>query len=991
LVCGLALSPDESDLLCSVESRPASSSSSSSSASSSASSASASSVDDSLASCGQLYLLKSFDTDVLHPADMRFELVGGSFHVGAITGLDVCVRKPLLVTCGVDKSLRLWNYQTRTLELCVFFPDTPISVSFHPSGFHLLVGFSDKLRLMNILMSDIKTSREFPIKACGECRFSNGGHLFAAVNSGLIQIYNTWTSEQVCVFRGHTGVVKSLHWSLDDTAIVSAGLDGAVYERRLHTTSRSQEYVQKGCKFTSAVGSEEGKIYAVGDDGVLKEIQERSLTKTIDARVVLTQLALSNPPERMLFAGTAHGVIRAMNFPLDMNVKDFMCHSKAVTRLRVSVDDSLLFSVALDGCLAIFNIEENNARLLKRERMEAVPFAEELLVTSSELDEQNATINQLNTQVEELTASSNYQLREHDSQYQHRLQQVADTYAVKLEHDRRSIEMAQDEKADLEQALDRKLKNFKLSNEEALRKLDMDYTKAIMAEVHKYQKLERQIHQDLRTFTEQMDFQEQAHQEELERLREEYEEQLRKEQWELKQLLEAKQLSVRRYHETRSQLERDTDTEIETLRTKYDTKLHLERDATLRLKGDNGIMQKKFHALQKDIEDQKENKQRLLEKDQELKAQIDMLYGRIALHKEDIEERDKTIGEKERQIYELKRDNQELEKFKFVLDYQIKELKRQIEPRENEIAEMKDKVMQLDQELEHFHKQNGDLTDSVEQLKGQLRVRQADIKQQRQQYRQAWSEWQSMCNDLHQLVQLIQDPHRLKEGVEVLYRSHVREKIESALVDPDVSKEYKRQRAYLEHSVGVLKGQLNQDIKARKSDNMRVMQENVALIKEINKMRREIKLMHQVQRQKEISSATRAPARLSATSSFPSAATAASSSSSSSSSSFLAVDEDDASSPLSASSSALFASPSPPPKSVPMPSADGFDETEVQKTLAMQRAQIRHLRAQIESAQSKLMYTSRPVSRSSFDEPQRDHDDSPRSQTRPASATRRRL
>jgi cilia- and flagella-associated protein 57 len=41
----------------------------------------------------------------------------------------------------------------------------------------------------------------------------------------------------------------------------------------------------------------------------------------------------------------------------------------------------------------------------------------------------------------------------------------------------------------------------------------------------------------------------------------------------------------------------------------------------------------------------------------------------------------------------LKKKNQELEKFKFVLDYKIKELKRQIEPRENEIADMRTQVL----------------------------------------------------------------------------------------------------------------------------------------------------------------------------------------------------------------------------------------------------------------------------------------------------------
>ena len=44
-----------------------------------------------------------------------------------------------------------------------------------------------------------------------------------------------------------------------------------------------------------------------------------------------------------------------------------------------------------------------------------------------------------------------------------------------------------------------------------------------------------------------------------------------------------------------------------------------------------------------------------------------------------------TICKQEKRIYDLKKKNQELEKFKFVLDYKIKELKKQIEPRENDI------------------------------------------------------------------------------------------------------------------------------------------------------------------------------------------------------------------------------------------------------------------------------------------------------------------
>jgi hypothetical protein len=51
-------------------------------------------------------------------------------------------------------------------------------------------------------------------------------------------------------------------------------------------------------------------------------------------------------------------------------------------------------------------------------------------------------------------------------------------------------------------------------------------------------------------------------------------------------------------------------------------------------------------------------------------------------------ERDERIQDKERKVYDLKKRNQELEKFKFVLDFRIKELKEQVEPRENQIADM---------------------------------------------------------------------------------------------------------------------------------------------------------------------------------------------------------------------------------------------------------------------------------------------------------------
>merc|ERR550514_437265 len=93
---------------------------------------------------------------------------------------------------------------------------------------------------------------------------------------------------------------------------------------------------------------------------------------------------------------------------------------------------------------------------------------------------------------------------------------------------------------------------------------------------------------------------------------------------------------------------------------------------------------------------------------------IDALIKERDHNLKEIKERDKTIGDKEQRIYDLKKQNQELEKFKFVLDYKIKELKSQIDPKNDYIAEMKTQIQAMDADLEDYHKRNKQLTVNIE-------------------------------------------------------------------------------------------------------------------------------------------------------------------------------------------------------------------------------------------------------------------------------------
>lgn len=60
-----------------------------------------------------------------------------------------------------------------------------------------------------------------------------------------------------------------------------------------------------------------------------------------------------------------------------------------------------------------------------------------------------------------------------------------------------------------------------------------------------------------------------------------------------------------------------------------------------------------------------------------------------------VAERDETVSEKESRILDLRRKAQELEKFKFVLEHQLREAKKELEPREADITALKEQIKVL--------------------------------------------------------------------------------------------------------------------------------------------------------------------------------------------------------------------------------------------------------------------------------------------------------
>eukprot|EP00746_Dinoflagellata_sp_MGD_P071928 gnl/MRDRNA2_/MRDRNA2_29238_c0_seq1.p1 gnl/MRDRNA2_/MRDRNA2_29238_c0~~gnl/MRDRNA2_/MRDRNA2_29238_c0_seq1.p1 ORF type:complete len:1218 (-),score=322.40 gnl/MRDRNA2_/MRDRNA2_29238_c0_seq1:252-3905(-) len=801
----------------------------------------------------QLFQLSLSSSDLTRTEESpTFDYVLTSFHSGAIQGMDVCARKPLVVTCGMDKSVRVWNYIDKTCELCKTFSEEAYSVAFHPSGFHLIVGFSDKLRLMNLLMEDMRSFKEIPIKACRECRFSNGGQYFAAVNSNTIQVYKTYTCEVVCNLRGHNSKVRSLCWTADDSSLVSAGMDGAVYEYNIIQEGRRlSDWVHKGTNFSCVIvytdpQSQSNTMYVVGSDKMLKEIHNSQLTNYLEAGTTLGQLVLANSG-KTIFAGVAEadspGPVRCYKFPLDGEFVEYQAHAAPCSRIRVTYDDSYLFSSGEDGCLYIFDVRKKDRVVSKRDKEGALPFADEILVTRAFLDDKQAALLDLDRQVEELTNQIDFQLRHRDSYHKEKMAELEDKYGQEIDQERTKYELLREEKNEMEMEYEENIKNLEESHAKQTAELEQSFQHKMMIEVQRYQKLAQDLERERKEWQAQHAALVEQHGRVIETMKQQFEQQQRQNREDRQRILEEKEQAFQHHQQTLRQLEQDADREIEELKEMYEEKLAQEKDEKVRLRGQAGIHRKHHEDLKRQMNKKEDELKTWMEQNKKKQEKIDALMKDKDSNVKEIKERDKTIGDKETRIGDLKKQNQELEKFKFVLDYKIKELKAQIDPKNEYIAEMKTQILAMDAELEDYMRKNKQLALDISQLQMKQRALQEEIKTQKKKLRDDMALIKRFKIDLHECMQFIQEPKQLKEAVALLYSKYVQTGVKKLELDTDSQKEYNRQRDYLEKSVDSLKRKLQKDSEVHRIDNMRIMQENVSLIREINDLRREINFL----------------------------------------------------------------------------------------------------------------------------------------------------
>ena len=171
-------------------------------------------------------------------------------HEGRVVGLALAISKPLMVSCGVDRTLRVWDMRRLSCQFVAPLNETPLSLTLHPDGMHLAIAFESGIALSHIGLDGLLPWRNIPLPAARVITYSHGGNLLLAAQGDRVAVFESYTLNMVALCEAHLAPVTSVAWAADDTAFTSGGADGMFYTWSAQSFTRVHEY-----KLFSALGA----------------------------------------------------------------------------------------------------------------------------------------------------------------------------------------------------------------------------------------------------------------------------------------------------------------------------------------------------------------------------------------------------------------------------------------------------------------------------------------------------------------------------------------------------------------------------------------------------------------------------------------------------------------------------------------------------------------------------------------------------------------
>uniref|UniRef100_UPI00358F687E cilia- and flagella-associated protein 57-like n=1 Tax=Myxine glutinosa TaxID=7769 RepID=UPI00358F687E len=601
--------------------------------------------------------------------EIRLEPMAIGGHTGPVSGLAVCAKRPIAASCSLDGSIRVWNYETRQLETLAVFAEKCLCLALHPNALFFAAGFLDNVQYFSLLMSGPRCTRQLPIHACLQVVFSHGGNLLAAASSNVVHVFSCVTFHCLIRLHGHNGKVSGLDWRNDDQCLGSVSLDGTAYlwnlwEKAEDGAGRQESKAKlQGYSFHDLSVESNGTHYAAG------EIAREAANVHSDTTPVLQ-------PD---------GVI--------VEVAD--------SQICVTLDQRYLLTASEDSCLLLWHLEGRPfaAKALSIDDTEC-NVTDEVLVSRMNLLENEQTVVDLHTRLDEVHSAHECQMRLHDTGHEQQKQEMIEN----LLHEK--------EKLDKQYQILKSFQVWPLAG--PLNDFDVLVLKPFqccfgcmlgvivllerkslpqsmfLMEHSRTQEVKSELAHARESGTSQLAEAEEEDQREIAAVKQHFQDKLQQNIIQHTKESEVLQQRLQEQEEMARQDEEDSDMEILEIKSKLESQLKTMGEQGVQLSNETGLMRNKYVKMQGNTDEHAFKNERLCVKVGRLQGRIVTQERNVATLQGDVMNIADTVQHKEKHIYDLGKSNQQLEKFNYILDYEICELQKKVKPYEIKLQQLQE-------------------------------------------------------------------------------------------------------------------------------------------------------------------------------------------------------------------------------------------------------------------------------------------------------------
>jgi len=527
--------------------------------------------------------------------------------------IELCPTSSLTVTANSNQVLS-FNYLKGVEDetsIALTLPSGDItSVSFHPSGKHILIATRDELQLANILVDGIVPFWKAYHLSITDCKFNLRGTIFAAICGTSIVVYDFTNGIEVIRIKSSAASINSLSFGQNCSIFTVSTNDeegtSALCKYDALTGETLAEYKSEDNILAYALANDTKPIILSSNNSVVylnKELNQSKIVSIEDEYTLSGAICVSS--EGLLFVGlqckdSQSSVVRIYSAVggdyFDQPMKDIVLNAMHISHdNRHLLVNSSLYQIKDNRISSSYITSLDNVSASVEEE-EADNHATQLLVSTKYIKTKKETIEDLQSRVTEREVMNEVQLRQRSIAHTDELNTIKESYNTEM----RKLEQQRDELLQRKQEMIKEhqsnIKTTTSKNLLAIHKLEDSLKVDLVAQASEYSNLESEQQKQEMEMKAVRDNLLKKHGTELTQFRLQAEVK-RTRQAEITCQLEKDMATVQSQSKERiARVEDDIDDSISLLTSKFEKEIQNERQLYEKLHIENGLLSRRIES-----------------------------------------------------------------------------------------------------------------------------------------------------------------------------------------------------------------------------------------------------------------------------------------------------------------------------------------------------------------------------------------------------------